>query len=31
MHDQSQPVITITGDKVALGPIRRENLPLYQQ
>lgn len=23
MHDQSQPVITITGDKVALGPIHR--------
>jgi diamine N-acetyltransferase len=31
MTDQPQPTITITGDKIALGPIRRDLLPLYQR
>lgn len=31
MHDHSPPIITITGKNIALGPIRRELIPLYQQ
>lgn len=27
----NEPVLNITGDKVALGPIRRDLLPLYQR
>ena len=26
-----QPIINITGDKVALGPLRRDHLPLYER
>lgn len=29
MSQQSRPVITIEGDKVALGPLRRDLIPLY--
>ncbi|MGI8854416.1 MAG: GNAT family N-acetyltransferase [Thermomicrobiales bacterium] len=28
---ESQPVVNIVGDRVALGPIRRDLLPLYQR
>src|SRR5699024_5054225 len=31
MEDQTQPVTTVTGERVALGPIRRDHLLLYQQ
>jgi diamine N-acetyltransferase len=28
-HDPGEPVVNITGEKVALGPLRRDLLPLY--
>lgn len=31
MSDTQQPIINITGEKIALGPIRRDLIPLYQQ
>ena len=31
MADQDQPIINILGEKIALGPHRRELLPLYQK
>lgn len=31
MQDQTQPITTVIGERVALGPIRRDHLPLYQQ
>lgn len=31
MEPNHQPIISLTGEKIALGPIRRELLPLYQQ
>lgn len=31
MKDQTQPITTVTGERVALGPIRRDHIPLYQQ
>ena len=30
MLDQTQPITTVVGENVALGPIRRDHLPLYQ-
>ena len=27
--DVDQPIVNITGEKVALGPIQRDQLPLY--
>jgi diamine N-acetyltransferase len=30
-ENEASPVINITGEKVALGPIRRDLLPLYQR
>ena len=29
MQDENQPIVNIVGEKVALGPIRRELVPLY--
>jgi RimJ/RimL family protein N-acetyltransferase len=31
MDDNEQPILNIEGDLVALGPLRRELLPLYQR
>lgn len=31
MSDTEQPIVNIVGEKVALGPIRRDLLPLYVQ
>jgi RimJ/RimL family protein N-acetyltransferase len=31
MYEQEQPIINITGEKVALGPMRRDLIPLYQR
>jgi len=30
-HHEDQPVVNIVGEKVALGPIRRDLLPVYQR
>lgn len=31
MDTSIKPIITITGEKIALGPVRRDLIPLYQQ
>lgn len=31
MQDQTQPITTVIGERIALGPIRKDHLPLYQQ
>lgn len=30
-HDPAAPIVNIAGDRVALGPLRRDLLPLYQR